>query len=1069
MKKLFLLLLLLFCIDNTAQTVPATCGTNPNSVLNINNRALAKAMTLIKPGGIYIPSSGTIRVLVVFVQFKDDNDYNPHWISGQVPDYMNSFIDATQQQGSSNYINLTNYFNQMSLGNYHVIGNAIYVQTQENRSYYFDAANYGSTNPRYFANKKVLQQKVDPLINFSDYDNWRYNSEYDLTNQSDGTVDMIVMVWRGLQFDNGYWLGEASLGDQENNLPSYTVENLTKTIKPAFGGGYGSGITVHDWGSRSPEYNFHTVVHELSHWLLGANHPYHFLGQDEHAFWGMLHHSGDGICTNAYESEKLGWTTPISINAEISNATLSDFISTGVSYKYHPANGSTNEFFYFENHQHLSIYDNATKNSNDEGIFIIHGEDNYNSSNNIKCKAANGDWNWENPYYTNACYSQSLPAFRKLSANRSGYNSRDYLLTTTYEFKPIYAIADNNNSITCNGYEYGEGSNETFNTTYNRVFAPWTNPSSHTWGNFDTNFEMQVTSQSGNNIYVHFYLGNMVITENTTLPAGTYNFNSSVTVNSGLTLTISAGSTLNFTQGAALIINGTLNAEGTSTNRITFTRSGSSGTWGGINCQYSGTGTLRYCDISYATTGVQLSTYGEVSNCNIHDNSSCGIYLPMSSAQISNNQIRNNGYYGIYAQNETNSSVSGNIITGNSSAGIYYDLYSTLGVSSGNASNAIRNNGRGASFNNNSEAFFGYSGVGGSNSICGNSGYEAYATTNSNAILQSNWWGSNPPSASEFYADGTSYIDRSSPLGSDPNPSMYKESASTVTEIAQATILTNTKTLGSDDNSFSDPEIMSALQLLLDGKYQEAIKSFDKKFANETSIVKKQFILARISECYSKSKSEGFVDHLNKDIRPALSKSNELYGVTLELEYLNLLRNGKFDEALVIMNSIKNNYHDSKELYKRTLYNIGFVYAKCLNDINKAGEAIKELETDYPGDELVVNGKLLFLGEDTSNMIKQNKGVATGDSTPVDFMLADNYPNPFNPSTNISFSVPQRSNVKLVVYDVLGKEVATLANSVYETGKYNVQFNGSSLASGMYFYTLTTAQGTISKKMLLVK
>src|SRR3989339_1578034 len=195
---------------------------------------------------------------------------------------------------------------------------------------------------------------------------------------------------------------------------------------------------------------------------------------------------------------------------------------------------------------------------------------------------------------------------------------------------------------------------------------------------------------------------------------------------------------------------------------------------GGIDFQYDGSGTLRYCNISNATKGIHLSQYGEVSNCNIHDNTLCGIYLPMSSTYITNNQIRNNGYYGIYAQSETNSVIKGNIITGNSIAGIYYDLYSTLGVNSGSASNAIRNNGSCISFSYNSDAYFGDSGIGGSNSICGNSGYEVSATSNSYVIVQGNWWGNNPPNASEFYADGTSYIDRSSPLSSDPNPTMQK-------------------------------------------------------------------------------------------------------------------------------------------------------------------------------------------------------------------------------------------------------------------------------------------------------
>jgi len=88
---------------------------------------------------------------------------------------------------------------------------------------------------------------------------------------------------------------------------------------------------------------------------------------------------------------------------------------------------------------------------------------------------------------------------------------------------------------------------------------------------------------------------------------------------------------------------------------------------------------------------------------------------------------------------------------------------------------------------------------------------------------------------------------------------------------------------------------------------------------------------------------------------------------------------------------------------------------------------------------------------------------------PIKFELAQNYPNPFNPATTITFSLPQRSNLMLIVYDALGREVSSLANSVYEAGRYNVRFRGSNFASGMYFYTMTTSQGTVTKKMILIK
>ena len=91
------------------------------------------------------------------------------------------------------------------------------------------------------------------------------------------------------------------------------------------------------------------------------------------------------------------------------------------------------------------------------------------------------------------------------------------------------------------------------------------------------------------------------------------------------------------------------------------------------------------------------------------------------------------------------------------------------------------------------------------------------------------------------------------------------------------------------------------------------------------------------------------------------------------------------------------------------------------------------------------------------------------DEIPTAFYLAQNYPNPFNPTTKIRFSVPQRSQIRLKVFDVLGRNVSVLADGVYESGKYEVEFNASSLPSGVYFYNLTNGSNSITKKMLLIK
>ena len=88
---------------------------------------------------------------------------------------------------------------------------------------------------------------------------------------------------------------------------------------------------------------------------------------------------------------------------------------------------------------------------------------------------------------------------------------------------------------------------------------------------------------------------------------------------------------------------------------------------------------------------------------------------------------------------------------------------------------------------------------------------------------------------------------------------------------------------------------------------------------------------------------------------------------------------------------------------------------------------------------------------------------------PSRYYLSQNYPNPFNPTTTIEFSTPERSHVSLKVYDVLGNEVATLVNGWMESTNHKVIFNAADLASGIYYYTLTTGNFTSTKKMILLK
>jgi hypothetical protein len=88
---------------------------------------------------------------------------------------------------------------------------------------------------------------------------------------------------------------------------------------------------------------------------------------------------------------------------------------------------------------------------------------------------------------------------------------------------------------------------------------------------------------------------------------------------------------------------------------------------------------------------------------------------------------------------------------------------------------------------------------------------------------------------------------------------------------------------------------------------------------------------------------------------------------------------------------------------------------------------------------------------------------------PSVFYLGQNYPNPFNPSTNIKYSIPADGNVSLKVYDILGNEISTLVNEFQQAGTFDVVFDGSNLASGVYYYQLRAGEMTASKKLMLTK
>lgn len=102
---------------------------------------------------------------------------------------------------------------------------------------------------------------------------------------------------------------------------------------------------------------------------------------------------------------------------------------------------------------------------------------------------------------------------------------------------------------------------------------------------------------------------------------------------------------------------------------------------------------------------------------------------------------------------------------------------------------------------------------------------------------------------------------------------------------------------------------------------------------------------------------------------------------------------------------------------------------------------------------------------DTSTVVSVNDAALT----PSEYNLYQNYPNPFNPETVIKYSVSKPGLVTLTIFDILGNEVKQLVNDFRSTGSFEVKFNSTGLASGVYFYRMVSGDFSNTKKMILLR
>ncbi|MFC2083536.1 T9SS type A sorting domain-containing protein [Bacteroidota bacterium] len=337
----------------------------------------------------------------------------------------------------------------------------------------------------------------------------------------------------------------------------------------------------------------------------------------------------------------------------------------------------------------------------------------------------------------------------------------------------------------------------------------------------------------------------------------------------------------------------------------------------------------------------------------------------------------------------------------------------------------------------------------GNNSFVDGSGYLMYNTTSNTISAEMNWWGSSSgPSAGQLYGS----IDYTPYLTSNPNGKISLD----------------------DQNNFLSKflfpsELKSAMEAFYNGNYPTAANLYSNFIQdnpqNPFILVACKGFIRSLSRYQSEEniieKISGILSHLSYDN----DKSEVL---TILAAYLE--RIGDYNSALKHLAEAQSLAVED-ELKNRIKLQTAFLRINENIDVNTGMELLGSVLSNVNQQSYLHEIALSIAeigGINPDNLPKDNaENVVATDITSK--IKLGNYPNPFNPSTNILYTVDHKGNVKLSVYNSLGQEIQVLVNEIKPVGQYSVTFNASNLSSGVYFYRFVTDHFSNVRKMVVTK
>jgi hypothetical protein len=556
-----------------------------------------------------------------------------------------------------------------------------------------------------------------------------------------------------------------------------------------------------------------------------------------------------------------------------------------------------------------------------------------------------------------------------------------------------------------------------------------------------------------------------------------------VTIVNNSTLTILPGTHVKFEGSSAdlKIQSGSkIIAEGTSSNKIYF-EGASGGNWGNV-LAYGNNNSFKYCVFDGGKYNLYLSNSSgnDISYCEFKNGQQIGLRLYNSDADIKYSYVHHNDGNGV-SMGYSSALMLDNTISYNSTSGINCTGYCEpdLVLYYQDGYNIIKNNSfDGVLISYYSDAMLGISTWQhfGKNSVYGNSNYDLKSYSYSDAYAIHNWWGVYPPLSSQFYCDATSTLNRNYPLSSVPGGGspLDKVSANSpdfdVSEV--------------DENNPEELYQLARYYRYVERDNSAALKTNEEIVEKFPKSLYARKALVQIFHIHEQNNLPGLKSYLESQKEKSLI--SETSGTINDLSILKHLRDEEYKEAESLCREV---IEVMPGTYSEiiALCNLVILYNNQLADADLANEYLNAMKKKYPNDHFTLfareemGEKVDWSEAEPYKLAKEGFAELSAKAIPEDFALGSNYPNPFNPSTTIDFSLPKNSKVDLTIYNALGQVVRNDAFNLISAGVHQFVWdgkndNGGYMSSGLYIlhFNAYSLEGdgesfTKSIKLLLVR